>query len=533
MTIERYDYIVVGGGSAGCIVAAELTADPSVSVLLLEHGDPAEQHPETLHANKYKDAFANDRLVMERFSVTDERWGARRLFMGSGHGLGGSGSINAMVYTRGTELDYREWPETWRWAEVEPDFEAIEARLRPNRRPPTEFTERCIRASVEAGFRRKEDLNDGDLSGVLGYEWMNYEGEDRRSSYVAFLAPAMKRPNLQVRTGAAVQRLVLGERGVTGVRYVRSGALHEAQATREVVMSAGALETPRILLLSGIGPAGELRRLGLPAVYDVPGVGRNLHDHPNVCLFFRGGAEVDCSHPQLYGFHRANESSPLPAGMSDTCYVFYPARSSLREAMIRILPGLVLPETLYDVDALPKLVRSGVDKAFQAKRLQEEVKRIYGIVVILGKPRSRGRLTLESSDPSRPARIDPGYFDDPEDLETMRLGVERARQIAGASPLAEFGNTELFPGRLGANKAAVERWIRANVMTTYHYAGTCAMGAGSDAVSTDRLQIEGIEGLRIADASAIPVTPVSALNAPSMLVGYRAARFINEERRGG
>ncbi len=529
--METFDYVIVGGGSAGCVVAAELSADPSVSVLLLEHGDSAEEHPETLGASTYKDAFANDRLVWERFSVEDARWGTRRLFMGSGHGLGGSGNINAMVYTRGAKLDYDEWPSGWRWRDVERDFAAIEERLRPRRRPPTRFTETCLEAAEAAGFRRSEDLNDGDLSGVLGYEWMNYEGEARRSSYVAFLKPALDRPNLSVRTRAAVHRLVVGERGVTGARYEHEGARLEARARREVIMCAGALETPRLLMLSGIGPAQALRRVGLPAVYDVPGVGQNLHDHPNVCVFFRGREDVDCHHPQLYGFHRANEASALPPGMSDTCYVFYPARSSLRESMIRILPGLVLPEALYELGPMPRLVRKGVDLAFRARALRAQVARVFGIVVILGKPESRGSVTLATSDVRAPAHIDPGYFAAPRDLETMALGVERARRIAGAPALAAFGSTELFPGPLGRSRAALERWIRGNVMTTYHYAGTCAMGEDERAVTDPRLRVRGVPGLRVADASAVPVTPVSAMNAPSMLVGHRAARYLHEERR--
>ncbi len=532
MTVESFDYIVVGGGSSGCLVAAQLSEDPSVSVLLLEHGDSAEEHPETLTSNGYKEAFANDSLVWERFSETSPRWGDRRLFMGSGHGLGGGSSINAMVYTRGSKLDYDEWPAGWKWNDVEPDFQSIEARLRPNRRPETEFTEACLMAAEAAGFRRREDLNDGDLSGVLGYEWMNYEGDARRGSYVAYLRPALGRPNLHVRTRADVHRLVHGESGIAGVRYEHAGSLKEARATREVVMCAGALETPRVLMLSGIGPSAALRRVGLPAIHDVPSVGENLHDHPNVCVFFRGNRDVDCAHPQLYGFHRAHASTDLPKGMSDTCYVFYPAKSSLREAMMRILPGLVLPAPVYDVKGITKALRRGIGAAFGSAALRAQVARVYGIVVILGKPKSRGRVRLASADLNAPSIIDPGYFADPEDLETMVRGVERAREIAGAGPLAAWGNTEVFPGPLGRSHAGIESWIRQNVMTTYHYAGTCAMGESLASVTDARLRVRGVPGLRIADASAIPVTPVSAMNAPTMLVGHRAASFLLEERRG-
>src|SRR5690606_8416758 len=206
--------------------------------------------------------------------VVDSRWGDRRLFQGSNRGLGGGSSINAMVYTRGSKLDYDEWPSGWRWSDVEENFRAIEARLRPNRRPPTRFTEVCLEAAQAAGFRRKEDLNDGDLSGVLGYEWMNYEGESRRGSYVADLKPALGRPNLVVRTRATVHRVVLDETGARGVRYEHEGAWLEARASREVVMCAGALETPRLLMLSGIGPGAALRRVGLPALREVPNVGK-------------------------------------------------------------------------------------------------------------------------------------------------------------------------------------------------------------------------------------------------------------------
>ncbi len=528
--MERYDYVVVGGGSAGCIAAAELSADGGSRVLLLEHGDPVDEHPAIARAADYKYGLSNPALMHERWSTIDARWGGRRVFVGSGRGMGGSGSVNAMVYTRGAKVDYDEWPSGWRWGDVVPDFEAIEARLRPHRREPTRFTETCLDAAEQASFRRKEDLNDGDLGGVLGYEWMNYEGDARRSSYFAFLEPALGRANLAVRTNARVERLVLDAEGaVSGVRYEVDGDVREVRVRREVLMCAGALETPRILMLSGIGPSHALRRVGLPAVHDVRGVGENLHDHPNVTLFFHGRERVDCGFPQLYGFHRARPESALPSGQSDTCYVFYPARSSLREAMWRMLPGVALPAELYDIPAFPAALRGGVNLAFKTRALEKLVEHLYGIVVILGKPVSRGSVTVTAADPRAPARIDPGYLSDPADLDTMVRGVALARRIATSPAMTAWGSRELMPGARTRDDAKLGRWVRENVMTTFHFAGTCAMGDAESSVADSRLRVRGVSRLRIADASAIPTTPVAALNAPSMLVGYRAARYARED----
>ena len=196
---ERFDYVVVGGGSAGCIAAGRLAEDPASRVLLLEAGPAAEDHPETLHADGYKYAFVNDEVIWERFSAPQAHAANHRIFVGSGTVLGGSGSVNGMVYTRGAKDDYAEWPEGWRWDDVVPDFEKIEAKLRPRRRAPTRWTEACISAAVTCGFQRSEDLNDGELGNVVGYEWMAYEGDRRRSSYVAFIKDAGERANLSVR----------------------------------------------------------------------------------------------------------------------------------------------------------------------------------------------------------------------------------------------------------------------------------------------------------------------------------------------
>ena len=521
---DTFDYIVVGGGSAGCVVAGELSRDPRVRVVLIECGDRAEDHPETLRADGYKDAFANDKLLIERFSTPQIASANKRYFLGTGRGMGGSGSINGMVYTRGAVEDYAEWPEGYRYSDLVPSFEAVERALRVRPRPATEFTETFISAAEHAGFRRSPDLNSGDLSGVIGYETMNYEGDTRRNSYVAFIKDVGERENLRIITSALTRRVVLEGMRAVGVEIEQSGRRSVLRARREVVLCAGALETPKLLMLSGVGPRATLTRLGIEVARDLPSVGENLQDHPNVTLFFAGKQAVDVSYPQLYGFHRANPQSDLPNGQSDTCYVMYPARSSLREAAMRMLPTK-LPESLYGGFA-KGLIKRAISAATHFDISQQFIARTWGIVVILGKPKSRGHLTLASTDPASHAQIDPHYFGDPQDMQTMIAGVRRARAIAQSPSLAAWGNRPLLPSNHVQGDAEVRSFIEHNAMTTFHFAGTCRMGSDEQAVVDLDLKVRGVMGLRVADASLMPSTPVSALNAPSMMLGYRCAQIL-------
>ncbi len=531
---QRYDLIVVGGGSAGCIVAAE-AARSGQKVLLLEAGPDTERHPATLRDDGYKEAFTDDALLWHRFTTRDTRWGGRRLFAGTGRGLGGSGSINAMVYTRGAALDFEEWPTGWRWDDVVPAFEAVEKKLDPAPRAGGQWSEAAIAAAEEAGFRRSANLNDGDLSGVLGYEHMSARGGERRSSYVAFLRPLRNMPNLEVQTLALTDRLIFTTEKtarqdlpqVQGVVYRQEGEEKRAYAN-EVALCAGTLATPAILQRSGVGAAGMLQSLGIPVIADQPEVGENLHDHPNVQLFFRGKGEVDSQHPLLYGFHRARQGGHLPQDQADTCYVFYPARSSLREGMMRIVPTMVLPSSLYENEAVRGSLMRTIGKGFYAGPMKRFVERLWGVVVILGKPLSRGNLRIKSANPEELPHIDPGYLRNEGDLDTLLDGVALAREAAKARAMTPYQGGELFPGPvLGRDRKALTSWVRSNLMTTYHYAGTCRMGHSSRApVDPDTLKLRGVEGVRIADASVMPTTPVSALNAPSMMIGYRAAQMM-------
>jgi len=367
---DEHDYIVVGGGSAGCIVAAELARDPTKRVLLLEGGPAAEEHPETLAADGYKHAFINDAVMGERFSVPQASSANQRVFAGTGTVMGGSGSVNGMVYTRGAREDYAEWPAGWRWDDIQDDFQAIERTLRPNRRPPTRWTEACIASAEEHGFMRKEELNDGNMSNVIGYEWMSYEGDDRRSSYVAFIKEPGARENLTILTHAPAHRVVFtGDRRARAVEFEHDGQLKRASATRQIVLCTGALETPKLLMLSGVGPEEHLREHGIPVVADRPCIGARLHDHPNVPVFFKAEKDIDCFYPQLYSFFRTNPDSDLPVSQSDTCYVYWPAPSAMRQMMQRMLPPKVIPHALYGPRSRA-MVRSMIGGAFKVAARQ-------------------------------------------------------------------------------------------------------------------------------------------------------------------
>ncbi len=526
---QAFDYIVVGGGSAGSIVAARLAEEGAGSVLLLECGDAGGKHPETLTEDGFKYAFSNDELMFHRMTTAQEACGGRKLFAGTGRGMGGSGAVNGMVYTRGDKRDFARWPRDWQYDDLVPYFEAVEKRIGIRARLPTPFAQRFLDASVSAGFTRKDHMNDGELAGVVGCNDMNFDESGRRSSYRAWLHERSV-PNLQIVTNATVRRLVFGDsQRAVAVECEIEGQVKTFSVSKEVVLCAGALETPKILMLSGVGPRQEIEAQKIRLVKEIPGIGQNLHDHPNVCVFYRAEQPVDFSYPQLYGFDAARRPGNVRSNEApDTCFVCFAAPGTLQQSMYRMLPLIALPGPLFKLKFMHSFYRVLIDLAFKLPWLQRYVSTVFGIVVILGKPDSRGSIGLTSADPAAPARIDPGYYKNPRDRETLLAGVAKAREIAAQPAFKEAGVRTISLGGTNAPEEKIWKWATAATMTTFHFCGSCRMGDDADSPVDTKLRVKGLRNVRVADASVVPETPVSALNAPSMMIGYRAANFILE-----
>lgn len=525
-TQNSFDYIVVGGGSAGCIVAARLLSAKAGSVALIERGDKAEANPETLSADGFKYAFANDRVMLDRMSAFQAACGGRSLYAGSGSVIGGSGAVNGMVYTRGDQRDYAQWPTGWQWNDVTAAFQGLEQELRIRHREATVFTEKALTAAEAAGFKRKHGMNDGDLGGVMGYNDMNFEGDERRNTYTAYLRQHMNNPQFTLHTKSLTHKILFEGTKAVGVEAVIKGKKHILHANREVILCAGALETPKLLMLSGVGPKDHLTSFNIPVVKDVPSIGNNLHDHPNVAMFFQGRKPVDFGYPQVYGFYRANPELPLPAGQPDTCIAWLSAPITMQESMKRMAPATLFNGKYFFNPVVKGFLRLGVKIVTALPPVKKMINSLYGIVIILGKPLSRGTLRLASSNPKDPALVDLAFYKDPRDMETLLNGVEMAKQIAAHAELKAWGNKPLAPPTRSNKREVLKKWVVNNTMTTFHYCGTCSMGDQEDCPVDSHLKLKGFSGLRIADASVIPSIPVSALNAPSMMVGYRAADFI-------
>ena len=517
------DYVIVGAGSAGCVLANRLSEDPSVQVLLLEAGGKG-RHPNISIPAAFAKQF-HTKLDWDLSTEPEPHCDGRRLFTPRGKGLGGSSSMNAMLYVRGRPLDYDLWEaqgaEGWGWDDVRPYFLKAENNERgasehhavggplnvANTRSPRKLTPLFLEAAEAAGIPRVSDYNGPEQDGASWAQVTQKNGK-RFSAADAYLKPARGRSNLTVLTGAQVLRVELEANRAIGVRYRdKKGAEQLASASREVVLSAGSYGSPQLLMLSGIGPADHLQEVGVPVEHELDGVGQNLHDHPFlVCIFEStvGGSLLDAEHPKHLAEYLLRKTGPLTSSVAEAF------------AFVRSRAGLPAPDLQFHF----------APAFFSEHGAETHDKHAYTLGPVLVSPKSRGWVKLASADPAASPRIQPNALSDPDDLAALVEGVKIARRVAQAEPLRSATGREIYPGPEAVSDSEIEADLRRRVELIYHPVGTCRIGVDDHAVVDPDQRVRGIEGLRVADASVMPVIPGGNTNAPTIMVAERAADLI-------
>lgn len=530
MTTE-FDYIVVGSGSAGAALASRLSEDPDICVLLLEAG-PRDRHPFQLMPLAFL-KVALGRFGTWQYKTEPEPFlHGRQLDIPRGRTLGGTSSINAMIAIRGHRRDFDRWSEQgaagWSYADVLPCFKRLETHwrgagphhggdgpVRITRPEGADLLWEPLRdAGLAAGFPLCDDPNGAEQDGISRIE--STIGDGMRSSAArAYLYPALRRANLAIRTHALAHRVLVANGRATAVEYGQRGRVATARATREIIVCGGAYNSPQLLLLSGIGPADELRALGIDPVQDLPGVGRNLIDHPNILN------EYELTGDQGLTRHLRLDRAALQAARWLLGHGGPFAWSgSTANVFVRSLDGLAQPDvqlTCLPISNNATLWYPLLEKAPTAR-----------ITVRIGhlQPRSRGWVKLRSANPADAPRIQMNVFQDAYDLDAMVRGVKLSRHLFAQQPLRDLIRNEMLPGPGTADDEALKEHIRRNAGHRSHPVGTCRMGQDADAVVDAQLRVHGVAGLRVADASVMPDITGGNTNLPSIMIGERAAELI-------
>lgn len=529
---KTYDYIVIGSGSSGGVVAARLSQEKDVSVLLLEAGG-SNRHPFQNVPLAFIKVANTRHGTFQYVSEPEPGLGGRNLEMPRGRTLGGSSAINAMIYIRGHRRDYDLWRqqgcEGWSYADVLPYFKRLENHWRgeslyhgaggPVDVAPVHFPDMHFQAlrdaAQAAGIAFNEDANGAVQEGFARMEQNTARGR-RASTARAYLAPASSRPNLTILTHALTSRIVVERGHARAVEFLRNGQRETAQAVREIVLCAGAYNSPQILMLSGIGPADHLRAMGIAPLHDLPGVGQNLSEHPNILNVH--GARENIGLTRHLRFDRATGGFLRWLLRHDGAFAQNGAASS---TFVHTRDGLDMPDA--QIVHMTINNRAGLWAPFLGPQPQWCFTARVGAPL---KPQSRGWVKLRSAHPADAPRILFNMFAERADIETMLRAVRVSRDIYAQAPLRGLLTKEMAPGASVQSNADLEAYVRANATHRSHPVGTCKMGVDEMAVVDPQLRVRGISGLRVADASIMPEVIAGNTNTPAMMIGEKAADLL-------